>query len=141
MILKGKEISPALLLSSLFWSLILSIAIRILSLNQIFQLLTSRRVSKKYSEETIINSVNLALSLQSKFIPQKCWKKSMILFRFLMKNGYNVKMHFGVSVTDFDKDIKKRSLYGHAWVTLNNTTITNNDEKLSPSLTEIISYP
>lgn len=83
--------------------------------------------------------MNFVIALENKFFPVKCWKKSMLLYRMLKKYGFDVKLHFGVSLRDKQKN--PSPLYGHSWITIDNSPVFNNDIPLSESLTEILSYP
>lgn len=138
---KGKELSPFIILEALWWSAIISIAVRILPLNKIFKVITPKNIinNKKYNRETILNSVTSVLVLQSKLFPAKCWKKSMLLFRLLKKYGYDVKLHFGVAVNTQEK--RKSILYGHSWVSIENIPLFDSDRVITESMTRILTFP
>lgn len=136
---KGKRISPYIVIEGLIWSIIISIIIRLLPLKAVFKIITPEVQKNRYEKEIIINSINLVLSLQKYIVPARCWKKSMLLFRFLKKNRYAPVMHFGVHLHNPNKD--NRILEGHSWITIDNMMLFENDYKLSSTMTEILTYP
>jgi len=137
--LKGKEINLFIVLEGIFWSFIISIIIRVLSLRTIFKILTPEKPVARYNSNIIVNSISALLALENRVIPVKCWKKSMLLYHFLRKYGYEARMHFAVKINSETKN--KSLLYGHSWVSLNNNPISENDYKFSESMTEIMTYP
>lgn len=140
MIVKGKELSPSIIIEALLWSIIISAIIRLFSLKTVFRIITPERTKAEYRREIIINSVNAVLYLQTKLFPVKCWKKSMLMFRLLKRHGYEPKMHFGVSITDLQNKNDK-VLSGHSWLTVDNSLLFDNDAKVIGNLTEILTYP
>ncbi len=137
---RGKEVNLWIILEGILWSFVISIIIRTLALNAVFRIITPLRNKKFYDKDLILNSLNLVLSLQNKFIPVKCWKKSMLIFRLLKKYGHEPKMHFGVSTTD-SQNKKEKILTGHSWLTVDNSLLFDNDAEIIGNLTEILTYP
>ncbi len=140
---QGEEVNFWIILEGILWSFFISLIIRILPLKTIFRIITPVKNKKSYDKDLIINSINLVLSLENKFIPVKCWKKSMLVFRLLKKYGYEPKMHFGVTINHSLSipSSKEKILIGHSWVTVDNIPLFKNDINYSKSLTEILTYP
>lgn len=140
---RGNEVNLWIILEGILWSFFISIIIRFLPLRTIFRIITPVKNKKSCDKDLIINSLNLVLSLENKFIPVKCWKKSMLIFRLLKKYGYESRIHFGVTINHSlpGPASKEKILVGHSWVTVDNIPLSKNDINYSKSLTEILTYP
>ena len=109
-----------------FWSTILPIIVKFLSLPRIMEMITPTKTNRyqatnrKSAEEKIIKFTEYILNLDFWIWKSTCLKRSLLLYRFLNKIGVNVQICFGVKYNKsmISKD-SASSIDGHAWLCLN----------------------
>ncbi len=83
-------------------------------LKELFHTLSQYKNRYPCDRKIIRNYVHTWIGLKGLLIPQHCWNRTLLLYKFLKSAGYNVAIYTGIR-----KDaIRKSSITGHSWVTI-----------------------
>lgn len=132
-----KQPGEALLLCRMaWWVAVLSSATRLTSLPRALELVagknpTHTKTSGKTPEQ-LAQTIDLLLSADVLVFKPICWKRAAVLHRYLLKNGIDTKIIFGVRNDPAGK------IDGHAWLELEGKPIL---EKSPPEYVVTYSYP
>lgn len=101
-----------LLLRLSVWVVLLSILVKFWSLPRVLQIITpaSAAQPRTLSPAQLANLLDRVLSLNFLVFTPTCWKRAIVLHRFLTLSGFTTRIVFGVQ-----RDSEKK-LAGHAWL-------------------------
>lgn len=120
-----------------WWVAVLSVAARITSLPHALELVAGKSSSSKAgsltkTHEKLAQTIDLLLSADVLVFKPICWKRSAVLHRYLLKQGVNTQIIFGVR-----KDAAGE-IDGHAWLEYEGKPIL---EKSPPEYVVTYSFP
>lgn len=116
----------ALLLSRMaWWVAVLSVTARLYSLPRALQIVAGNQTEKRSvqgqaSQTELARAIDLLLSADVLIFKPICWKRAAVLHRYLLRNGINTQIIFGVR-NDSGGDVT-----GHAWLEENGQPILEN---------------
>lgn len=97
--------------SVLVWAAWISWMLKRHGLEELLIKISPGRVNGSGRTRRLVIYVNWWLNRQILFLEPTCLKRSLLLYRFLAREGLNVKIHYGVRAAD-------KGLDGHSWLTL-----------------------
>jgi hypothetical protein len=108
-----------------WWVAVLSVAARLYSLPRALQLVAGNRnqkqpMQRQASEAQLARAIDLLLSADILMFKPICWKRAAVLHRYLLRNGINTRIIFGV------RDDSGGRVAGHAWLEANGKPILEN---------------
>lgn len=94
------------------WVILLSLLLKFCSLQRALQIITPRGTSQQHttSPTQLANLLDRVLRLNFLVFTPTCWKRAIVLHRFLTLSGFTTRIVFGVQ-----RDSEKK-LAGHAWL-------------------------
>ena len=98
-----------------WWVAVLSLAARWYSLPRALQIVAGKKNGKQprpqtLSQEELARTIDLLLSADVLMFKPICWKRAAVLHRYLLRNGINTRIIFGVRGETGGK------VDGHAWL-------------------------
>jgi len=127
---------------------ILPLLLKLLSVNSLMNLITPRKIKyyKKMStedlKEKVVKYTDYILGFNFLIYKQKCLKRSIVLYHFLRKAGFNVSICFGVR---FNKDVSdtlsKERVEGHAWLEHNGEIYIEKNKEITETYKITYRYP
>jgi hypothetical protein len=127
-----------LLLRMAAWVLIISGLVKVLSLPRVLSIITPRDQSELREPEPapsnlrIVQVMDQLLSLNLLVFTPTCWKRAMVLYRYLALNGIKTRIVFGISKGG------NGFLDGHAWLEADGKPFL---ESKKPEFTVTYSFP
>lgn len=126
-----------LLLRMAFWVTALSVLVRLLPLPKAFSLIAPQLRpttpdDPQAVQEKLASLIDQLLALDVLVFTPTCWKRAVVLHRFLALNGIRNQIVFGV------RNAQEKLLEGHAWLEAGNEPIL---EKIAPKYTKIYAFP
>lgn len=104
-----------------WWVTALSALVKVSSLPRALQLIapreTSRRARNPLTQRDLSTAIDAVLGINVLALKPNCWKRSVVLHRYLALNGTQTRIVFGVK-READGELK-----GHAWLELNGEPI------------------
>jgi len=91
-------------------------------LEELIKKLTPRRENGGVNREKIIVYANWWLNRKVAMFRPTCFKRSLILYRFLRENGAPVRIHYGIKKTP------EKGQEGHSWVSLDGVSLPPDGE-------------
>lgn len=120
------------------WVIVLVPVIKLLSLPRTVQLLTPRRrpatAKPQISQLELAQTLDQLLQLNLFVFTPICWKRALILYRYLLLNGIEARVVFGMRRSALGRD----ELAGHAWVEVSGCPV---QEAEPPDFAVTYSYP
>jgi Transglutaminase-like superfamily len=113
----------ALLLCRMAWWVgVLSVTARFYSLPRALQIVAGNRNETRPSQATatqdeLARTIDLLLSADVLMFKPICWKRAAVLHRYLLRNGINTRIIFGV------RNDTSGKVDGHAWLEANGEPI------------------
>ncbi len=86
-------------------------------LEELIEKLTPRRRNGRVGHDKIIVYANWWLNRKVGMFQPTCFKRSLILYRFLRENGFPVRIHYGI------KRAQEKGNEGHSWVSLDDVPL------------------
>jgi hypothetical protein len=130
--------NEALLLCRMAWWVVaLSGAARLYSLPRALQIVAGKQNGEQpaqrwATQNDLARAIDLLLSADVLMFKPICWKRAAVLHRYLMRNGINTRIVFGVRSETGGK------VAGHAWLEVNGQPIL---EKTPPEYVVTYSFP
>lgn len=130
--------STLLMLRMAGWVAALTLMLKVLSLPRVMRLLTPRRRSAAPPAQAAVVQARLArvldllLATNIWIFTPTCWKRALVLYRYLALNGIETRVVFGVRKGD------KGALDGHAWLEANGEPLL---EAVAPNYRLTFSFP
>ena len=98
-----------------WWVAVLSVTARWYSLPRALQIVAGNKEGKQgalqpLSQEELARTIDLLLSADVLIFKPICWKRAAVLHRYLLRNGINTRIIFGVRNETGGK------VAGHAWL-------------------------
>ena len=120
-----------------WWVAVLSATARFYSLPRALQIVAGNRNERRPSpavatQEELARAIDLLLSADVLMFKPICWKRAAVLHRYLLKNGINTRIIFGV------RNGTSGSVDGHAWLEANGKPIL---EPASPEYEVTYRFP
>ena len=116
--------SEALLLCRMaWWVAVVSAAARFYSLPRALQIVAGNRNERRLAQATpdeLARAIDLLLSADILIFRPICWKRAAVLHRYLLRNGLNTRIIFGV------RNENGGRVAGHAWLEANGKPILEN---------------
>jgi hypothetical protein len=108
-----------------WWVAVLSVTARLYSLPRALQIVAGNRIEKRpvkgeASQVELARAIDLLLSADVLMFKPICWKRAAVLHRYLLRNGINTRIIFGVRNDTGGK------VAGHAWLEENGQPILEN---------------
>ena len=106
-----------------WWVAVLSVTARFYSLPRALQIVAGTRketVQGQTSQAELARAIDLLLSADVLMFKPICWKRAAVLHRYLLRNGINTRIIFGVRNEIGGK------VAGHAWLEANGQPILEN---------------
>ena len=105
-----------------WWVVVLSVTARFYSLPRALQIVAGSRNRKQYeqTQDELARAIDLLLSADVLMFRPICWKRAAVLHRYLMRNGVNTRIIFGVRNETAGK------VAGHAWLEQDGKPILEN---------------
>ena len=97
------------------WLIIVSVAVKLTSLPRVLQLVSTRVPSDTLGANQsvalkLVHAIDLLLATDVLMFRPSCWRRAIVLHRYLALNGIESRINFGVKK---DSDGK---VVGHAWL-------------------------
>ena len=93
------------------WAVFLPFLLRRHGMEELLGLMSSRRVRPAHRARRVVVFVNWWLNRNILMLRPTCLKRSLLLYRFLSREGLPVRIHYGIRKTPNGPD-------GHSWLTL-----------------------
>lgn len=106
-----------------WWVAVLSVTARFYSLPRVLQIVAGngKRLSQAAAtQDELARAIDLLLSADVLMFKPSCWKRAAVLHRYLLRNGINTRIMFGVRNETGGK------VAGHAWLEANGQPILEN---------------
>ena len=108
-----------------WWVAVLSLTARLYSLPRALQIVAGSRnekhlVQEPVSQDELARAIDLLLSADVFVFKPICWKRAAVLHRYLLRNGIDTRIIFGVR-NDSDGKVA-----GHAWLEADGQPILEN---------------
>lgn len=108
-----------------WWVAVLSLTARLYSLPRALQIVAGSRNEKQpvvapASQDELARAIDLLLSADVFVFKPICWKRAAVLHRYLLRNGINTRIIFGVRNDSAGK------VAGHAWLEADGQPILEN---------------
>lgn len=107
-----------------WWIVVLSVAARCYSLPRALQVVAGREKRKQpsepFSQDELARGIDQLLSADILMFKPSCWKRAAVLHRYLLRNGINTRIVFGVRNENGGK------MAGHAWLETDGNPILEN---------------
>ena len=105
-----------------WWVVVLSVTARFYSLPRALQIVAGNRNEKQRlqapsNQDELARAIDLLLSADVWMFKPICWKRAAVLHRYLLKNGINTRIIFGV------RNDTSGKVDGHAWLEANGKPI------------------
>ena len=105
-----------------WWVAVLSVTARFYSLPRALEIVAGNRnerrpLQESASQDELARAIDLLLSADVLMFKPICWKRAAVLHRYLLKNGMNTRIIFGVRNDTAGK------VDGHAWLEANGKPI------------------
>jgi hypothetical protein len=134
-----------LFIQILILATVLPLLIKLLSIPKLMKLLTPRDAivfkhqDSHTAKEKIVRYTDYILSRRFWIYKMICWKRALVLYRFLRKAGFNVTICFGVRLPNTES--KDKPLEGHAWLVYNGEIFLERDIETAKTYKVTYSYP
>ena len=119
--------------SVLYWAVRLEFFIRRRGLMDLIKLLTPRRTRRGHRARRIVVFVNWWLNRNIFMLRPTCLRRSLLLYRFLTREGLPVRIHYGIKKTSDRSE-------GHSWLTLDDRPFLQ-DGLIAESYKETLVFP
>ena len=106
-----------------WWIAVLSVTARLYSLPRALRIVAGNgkeTVPGQTNQAELARAIDLLLSADVLIFKPSCWKRAAVLHRYLLRNGINTRIIFGVR-NDVDGKVA-----GHAWLEANGQPILEN---------------
>ena len=105
-----------------WWVAVLSVTARFYSLPRALEIVAGNRNDRRLSQaaatqEELARAIDLLLSADVLMFKPICWKRAAVLHRYLLRNGINTRIIFGV------RNDTSGKVDGHAWLEANGKPI------------------
>jgi hypothetical protein len=103
-----------------WWVAVLSLTARLYSLPRALQIVAGNQKQsgrESATQEELARAIDLLLSADVLMFKPICWKRAAVLHRYLLKNGINTRIIFGV------RNDAGSKVDGHAWLEANGQPI------------------
>lgn len=134
-LLAARPARAFLLVRMAFWVVVLSAAVKFLSLPRALTMVSTSVADKpavNANEAELATAIDALLSLKVFAFKPICWKRAAVLHRYLSLGGLATTIKFGVRQGADDK------LDGHAWLEVNGSPILESEP---PNYTVTYSFP
>ena len=126
-----------LLLRMAWWVAVLSVSARCYSLPRALQIVAGNSDNTKHTgdaktQDELARAIDLLLSADVLMFKPICWKRAAVLHRYLLRNGIDTRIIFGVRNESGGK------VAGHAWLEANGQPIL---ESTPPEYVVTYSFP
>lgn len=101
-----------LFLNIFLWAIALPLLISRHSLDELLRSISPGSIRPRHGTRRAVVFVNWWLNRNILMLRPTCLKRSLLLYRFLVREGLNVEIHCGIRKTGNGTD-------GHSWLTLN----------------------
>ncbi len=110
--LRAEPNNILLLLQMAAWVMLLSLLVKFWSLQRVLQIITPGHISQQRtaSPAHLAKLLDRILNLNFLAFTPTCWKRAIVLYRFLALSGIATRIVFGVQRAEAQK------LSGHAWL-------------------------
>lgn len=118
-----------------WWVVVLSVTARFYSLPRALEIVAgSRKQSgrKSATQDELARAIDLLLSTDVLMFKPICWKRAAVLHRYLLRNGIDTRIIFGV------RNDTSGKVDGHAWLEANGKPIL---ETTPPEYLVTYSFP
>lgn len=103
-----------------WWVVVLSVTARFYSLPRALQIVAGNRKQsgrEAATQDELARAIDLLLSADVLIFKPVCWKRAAVLRRYLLRNGINTRIIFGV------RNDTSGKVNGHAWLEANGKPI------------------
>lgn len=107
-----------------WWVAVLSVTVRFYSLPRALRIVAGNRketVRGQTTQAELARAIDLLLSADVLMFKPICWKRAAVLHRYLLRNGINTRIIFGI------RNEVGGKVAGHAWLEANGQPILEND--------------
>jgi hypothetical protein len=118
-----------------WWVAVLSVSARFYPLPRALQIVAGKRkhgVPEPATQDELARAIDLLLSADILMFKPICWKRAAVLHRYLLKNGIDTRIIFGV------RNDTSGKVDGHAWLEANGKPIL---ESAPPEYVVTYSFP
>ena len=118
-----------------WWVVVLSVTSRFYSLPRALQIVAGNRkhnVRNSRTQDELARAIDLLLSANVLMFKPICWKRAAVLHRYLLRNGIDTRIIFGV------RNDTNGTVDGHAWLEANGKPIL---ETAPPEYVVTYSFP
>ncbi len=93
-------------------------------LKELFSALSRGKERRPHEKDIIRRYVRVWMGIKGRIVPQHCWNRTLLLYRFLKTSGYDVAIYTGLR-----KDsIGKASITGHSWITVDGRVFDDRED-------------
>ena len=108
-----------------WWVVVLSVTARFYSLPRALQIVAGSQnpassAQPAVNQDELARAIDLVLSANVFVFKPICWKRAAVLHRYLLRNGINTRIIFGV------RNETGGTVAGHAWLEANGEAILEN---------------
>ena len=102
----------------LIWAIILPPLLSLLPLDELLKRLTPARVVRRHRTRRVVVFTNWWLNRNMLMLRPTCLNRSLLLYRFLTRDGLDVRIHYGLRKTE-------NGMEGHSWLSLGGKPLLN----------------